>query len=443
MLLDYHNELFALIRGAVLVLSITYLFIFSQSKKKEYLFYSLYLISLFLFFLKYIVSQAFIPVFQFLNYPLQLTAYFFYILFARNILQTQKFVPNWDQLLVLVSKIFLAFIPVFVVVQFVFGKLILDKLILILVPIFTVFSFLSYIVIAKIKGKHVKFFIIGSIIFILSANLSLIVEVLFKNYFINKLQIQPILFMHVGAILETLMVALIVGTQLRYQERKRLKAEYLLDLKTKEKANLQMTALQSQMDPHFLYNSLNSINNFVLQNDKEKASDYITKFSRLIREILNNSSNITITLAKELGILNLYIKLEQIRINDGFDYFLTVDDSLDINKIEVPPLFLQPFVENAIWHGLANKQGKKKITLHIYDEGKNIRCELIDNGIGINKTMNDHSYLKGKHKSFGVKATEDRIKLLHKNAKVYLIIEDISNHNSSGTKVTLKFPKNR
>jgi LytS/YehU family sensor histidine kinase len=129
------------------------------------------------------------------------------------------------------------------------------------------------------------------------------------------------------------------------------------------------------------------------------------------------------------------------RISDGFDYILIIDETLDMDNIEVPPLFLQPFVENAIWHGLANNKGKKKIKLQIYNEGKNIRCELTDNGIGINKTMNDKNYLKGDRKSFGVKATEDRIKLLHKNAKVYLIIEDISNTKTTGTKVTLKFPK--
>ena len=179
----------------------------------------------------------------------------------------------------------------------------------------------------------------------------------------------------------------------------------------------------------------------MLKNDAEKASDYITKFSRLIREILNNSSNVTITLEKELGILNLYIKLEQMRINDSFDYILKVDQTLDLEKIFVPPLFLQPFVENAIWHGLLNKKGKKIIKLHIFDEGSNIRCELIDNGLGINTTMNEKSYFTENHKSFGIRATEDRIKLLHKDSKVYLFIEDISNEEATGTKVSLKFPK--
>ncbi len=442
-LIDFDSNFYAGIRAVIFVLSIVYALIYVQSKKREYLFYSLYLAALFLVFLQYVLPEKFQNWYLYLDYPLQFLAFFFYILFARDLLKTKVNILKWDTVLLFFATVFLALIPIFLIIQFFFGITLQDKLFLIVAPILTVFALLSYIVIAKIKGKHVRFFIAGSLLFVLFANISLLAEIMFNSFSANTYQIQPMIFMHIGAVLETLMVALILGFQLKFQEDKRIKAETLLRLKTEEKENLKMTALQSQMDPHFLYNSLNSINNFVLKNDAEKASDYITKFSRLIREILNNSSNVTITLEKELGILNLYIKLEQMRISDSFDYILKVDHSLDLDKIEVPPLFLQPFVENAIWHGLLNKQGKKIIKLHIFDEGSNIRCELIDNGLGINTTMNEKSYLTEKHKSFGIKATEDRIKLLHKDSKVYLFIEDISNETSTGTKVSLKFPKHR
>jgi LytS/YehU family sensor histidine kinase len=206
-------------------------------------------------------------------------------------------------------------------------------------------------------------------------------------------------------------------------------------------SDLKMTALQSQMDPHFLYNSLNSINNFVLQNDIEKASDYITKFSRLIRAILKNSSNFTIPLSEELGVLGLYVKLEQMRMTGGFDYIVTVDEKINLDEVMIPPLFIQPFIENAIWHGFANKKDYKKISITIIDEDDKIRCEIIDNGIGIKKAKQREKKLEKSRKSFGLKASEDRIKLIHENERVYVIIEDISSTSSSGTKVTLKFPK--
>ena len=219
------------------------------------------------------------------------------------------------------------------------------------------------------------------------------------------------------------------------------KVETELAQKIEEMADLKMTALQSRMDPHFLYNSLNSINNFVLQNDAEKASDYITKFSRLIREILKKSSDKTIPLSEELGILGLYVRLEQMRMEGGFDYVVTIDEHIDLEKIAVPPLFIQPYIENAIWHGFAQKTTNRKISLTVHDEEENVRCEIVDNGIGIERSKRLNRSASHHKKSFGLQTSEDRIKLLHENQRVYVIIEDISNYNQSGTKVTIKFPK--
>jgi len=223
-------------------------------------------------------------------------------------------------------------------------------------------------------------------------------------------------------------------------EKKQIASE--LQEKIEEMADLKMTALQSRMDPHFLYNSLNSINNFVLQNDAEKASDYITKFSRLIREILKKSSNKTIPLSEELGILGLYVRLEQMRMDGGFDYIVTIDENINLDKIDVPPLFIQPYIENAIWHGFVNKTTNRKINLTVFEEEENIRCEIVDNGIGIERSKSLNKSESHHKKSFGLQTSEDRIKLLHEHQRVYVIIEDISSGIDTGTKVTIKFPKN-
>ena len=238
------------------------------------------------------------------------------------------------------------------------------------------------------------------------------------------------------------MFALIVGYRVTSLEKQKSLLATDLEEKTKQMSELKMTALQSRMDPHFLYNSLNSINNFVLQNDAEKASDYITKFSRLIREILNKSSKITIPLSEELGILGLYVRLEQMRMESGFDYIVTIDENIELEKIQVPPLFIQPYIENAIWHGFVNKTSNKKINLTVYDEEDKVRCEIIDNGIGIEKSKSLNKSSAHHKKSFGLQTSEDRIKLLHEHQKVYVIIEDISRGKLTGTKVTIKFPKN-
>ncbi len=415
--------------------------IFYQNRKKVFLYYSLYLICFLIYFLKDISAPAYVPIYTYINFSVQFLGYAAYVSFARELLNTEKHVPEWDGLLKLEIIAFLILSVVFIITQFLFGYSYQEKLWIMLMPIFTVFSLLTYIVLTKIKGRHVTFFIIGSLTYIILANISLLGPYAFgDDYFIRR-GIEPMFFTYLGAMIETAMFALIIGYTVRVIENRKTEIESQLALQIKEMSDLKMTVLQSQMDPHFLYNSLNSINNFVLKNDIEKASDYITKFSRLIREILKNSSSLSIPLEDDLGVLGLYVRLEQMRMVGGFDYVVTIDDNIDLKEIQVPPLFMQPYVENAIWHGFSNYDGYKKINLSIFDEDDKIRCEIMDNGIGIDQSKQGKKIMDGKRKPFGLKVSEDRIKLLYENQNVYVIIEDISDEKTSGTKVTLKFPK--
>ncbi len=440
MLLDFNSEVYSWIRGALLILAVYHFVIYFNNKQKQYLYYSLYLVCFFIYFLADMNAPR-LEIFVYINFSIQFLGYAAYVGFARTLLRTKKHIADWDKLLVIERALLLVAAVIFIIVQFLFGYDTQEKLFAILVSIITVFGLLTYIVLNTIAGKHVRFFIIGSLAYLIMANISFLGPyAVGEEYFLER-GVQPMFFTYLGAIIETTMFAVIIGYESKMSIHKNKEAEALLAIKTKEMSDLKMTALQSQMDPHFLYNSLNSINNFVLQNDIEKSSDYITKFSRLIREILTNSSNLTIPLSKELGVLSLYVKLEQMRMVGGFDYVVSVDDSIDLEAIDVPPLFIQPFIENAIWHGFANKKDYKRITVNIFDEDDKVRCEILDNGIGIKKSKKGKSSFKRTRKSFGLKASENRIKLLHENERVYVIIEDISDEVSTGTKVTLKFPK--
>ncbi|MCB0471626.1 MAG: histidine kinase [Flavobacteriaceae bacterium] len=440
MLLDLSAEFYSWVRGALGILFVYHLIIFIQNRNRVYLFYSLYLLSFLIYFCKDVTAPEYQVIYIYLNFTIQFLGYAAYVSFGRVLLETKRYIPDWDILLRGETLILLGFSVVFILVQIVFGYRYQEKLLLMIAPIFTIFSLLTYIVLTKIKGKHVTYFIIGSLSYISLANLSLLGPYsLGEDYFIDK-GINPMFFTYFGAMIETSMFAMILGYKIHKVEQEKRASEQQLQLKTKEMADLKMTVLQTQMDPHFLYNSLNSINNFVLQNDREKASDYITKFARLIREILKNSANLTIPLEDELSILSLYTKLEQMRMPGGFDYVVTIDETLDLTDIQVPPLLMQPFVENAIWHGFSDKREDKRITLNIYDEDDKIRCEIIDNGVGIRSKV--HTVKNNENrKPFGLKASEDRIKLLHENKNVYVIIEDISEAYTTGTKVTIKFPK--
>ena len=441
MLLDFSSEIYAWIRGALLFVATYSLILYFFNKRSQYLYYSLFLYCFFVYFLKNISHGLLESSYEYINFSLLFFGLAAYIAFSRDVLETKKKIPEWDQLLVLSMRFIFVFAFIFIAIQILLGYSYQEKLFIFLMPIIAVFTILTYIVLTKIEGKHVTFFIIGSLSYLLLAFTSYLLKQVLEENYLESMGIQPKFLMYVGAIVEIIMTAFLLGNKLKLFEQNKIKAELELASKTKEMADLKMTVLQTQMDPHFLYNSLNSINNFVLQHDKEKASDYITKFSRLIREVLKNSANLTISLEDDLGILGLYIKLEQMRMTDGFDYIVTIDESINLREIQVPPLFMQPYIENAIWHGFNNKKDYKKISLSIYDEEDNIRCEIIDNGVGIKESEAKAAKYKSDRKPFGLKASEDRIKLLHENQKVYVIIEDISDFKETGTKVTIKFPK--
>ncbi|MCB0786856.1 MAG: sensor histidine kinase, partial [Flavobacteriales bacterium] len=131
------------------------------------------------------------------------------------------------------------------------------------------------------------------------------------------------------------------------RERERMRTEHI-----KQVAEVEMMALRAQMNPHFLFNCLNAINRYIVRNDREAASGYLTKFSRLMRNVLQNSKEQLVTLKDELDTLRLYVELEQLRFNERFDFDLRVELEDDPAEIRVPPMLLQPYVENAIWHGL-------------------------------------------------------------------------------------------
>jgi tetratricopeptide (TPR) repeat protein len=207
---------------------------------------------------------------------------------------------------------------------------------------------------------------------------------------------------------------------------------------------LEMQALRAQMNPHFIFNSLNSINRFILQNDKEQASDYLTKFSRLIRSILQNSQSSLIPLASELEALQLYLELESVRFNYHFHFNIHVDEDTDVSSLKVPPLIIQPYAENAIWHGLMHKTEKGNLQIELYEEGDMLCCKIADDGIGRKKAAELKSKSASTHKSMGIKITADRIAMLQKTnlSAPQIEIKDLTlpDGSAGGTEVLLKIP---
>ena len=210
----------------------------------------------------------------------------------------------------------------------------------------------------------------------------------------------------------------------------------------KMKAELQTRLLRSQMNPHFIFNCLNSIENFIMQNDKRQASDYLNKFSKLIRSILDSSRNEMVPVAKDMEVLKLYIELEQLRFNNKFNYKDFIDPALAGGDYRVPSLLIQSYVENAIVHGLANSENTDlHLTVTASLENDRIKYIIQDNGIGRAKSSEYNRLNKPFHKSIGLKMSEDRICLFngqHGSNGSILITDLIDEYNNpDGTKVEI------
>lgn len=211
-------------------------------------------------------------------------------------------------------------------------------------------------------------------------------------------------------------------------------------------ADTELSAIRSQMNPHFIFNCLNSIKLYTEQNNSKAASEYVTKFSMLIRLVLENSRSERISLANELQALELYIQMESMRFKNKLRYEIAVDKSIDTDYIEIPPLLLQPYLENAIWHGLMHKEDggciKLAITKHPQDDV--LVVTISDNGVGRAKAMELKSKSATRHKSFGMKLTQDRISLINQLYKTTTAVEitDLfgSNAEPSGTMVVIQIP---
>jgi ligand-binding sensor domain-containing protein/putative methionine-R-sulfoxide reductase with GAF domain len=217
-------------------------------------------------------------------------------------------------------------------------------------------------------------------------------------------------------------------------------------LQTQQKmAEVEMQALRAQMNPHFIFNCLNSINRYIVKSDQATASLYLTKFAKLIRLILDNSNSKNVILSNELEALKLYIDMEALRFDKKFSYEIKVDSNVGPDSIEVPPLIIQPYVENAIWHGLLHKQTVGHLKIHISMPDSNmLQCVIEDNGIGRAKAKELKSKSAITKKSLGLKLTENRLALLNKHAELNASVEIIDlvegNAEPAGTRVILKMP---
>ncbi len=204
-----------------------------------------------------------------------------------------------------------------------------------------------------------------------------------------------------------------------------------------------LTALKSQMNPHFIFNALNSIQEFILLNKKDLASNYLADFADLMRSYLQHSQEDTVSIQDEMETLDLYLKLEKIRFDDDFEYVIHCDTQIDKEQTYIPSFLLQPFVENAIKHGLLHQSKDKKLAIRFMKiSNQTLQCEIEDNGIG--RVASSAIIAKRKHQSFATKASQNRLDLLNQSTKEKIDLQIIdlydTENNPIGTKVLIQIP---
>ena len=228
------------------------------------------------------------------------------------------------------------------------------------------------------------------------------------------------------------------------EEKQKAKMEVLVNKQKVAESRLQ--SLRLQMNPHFLFNALNSIQQMILANEEMIATRYLSRFSKLLRTILIHSDKELVTLKEELDILTLYVELESVRFKDKFTYKIVCDPNIDTDEVKIPTLLVQPFVENAIWHGLMHKEENKELYIEFTEMDNFIKCIVQDNGIG-RKRSNELKISTGqgsKHKSKGIEVSIERLKNMRNavDQTGEIIIEDMKDDagNTLGTRVEIYFP---
>lgn len=197
--------------------------------------------------------------------------------------------------------------------------------------------------------------------------------------------------------------------------------------------NLQRSALQAQMNPHFIFNCLNSIQNYIMRNDKDIAMEYLTKFARLIRQYLNASNTDLVTLEDEISMLDNYLKLEQMRFNHNFSYTFEVNPNIDVTSVKIPPMLIQPFAENAVLHGMSFITSGGLINLKFDQTNDKLTIMIKDNGSGFKTTTPNKL-----RSSLGVSITQKRLQYINDNKDSNYNITTKSDYNGTEINIYIK-----
>jgi len=474
------NGFVVFVLGILFILSVYHFLLYFQHKNKSYLLYSLYTSLIFISHLHDAENNFIQTLIQPFEHYLNAFDSFFmwsynavYFLFAFTMLELKKASTWWYNFIRrTVYAILIASIITMIIAFAQNDAAPIHRFSNFLVPFFFIFGMVSYYILIKFKLPLWRYFFWGSLILLISS----LIAFYFQAFgILQEGDNTTFSIFYIGVIIENIIFSLGLGykQKLIIQEKEESQKKLIRQLKEnetlretiqeklerdieeahmeevkakyeKELIELKMTSLRSQMNPHFIFNSLNAIKLYIIDNEKENAVYYLNKFSKLIRKILAATRKRTITLAEEIETTKLYLDIENIRFSNEIEIEIFIDNALSINTIKIPSLILQPFIENSIWHGLSGKKGLKRIDISFTKEkNTHLVVTIQDNGIGRKMSAKIKEQKIHKKESIGIPLTEERLANFCKDTIHNCSLEYIdlnTNNASSGTKVILRIP---
>jgi sensor histidine kinase YesM len=482
------------VTSVLFYLSLYHFVLFIKSREKFYLFYSLYALINGINLIQRVKSvfteavyTEFSELFIHLNFPIQFASYLIFSFFLIEILNFRKHFPKFTTFFSYYALITSSIFGVLVLGRYLWDGYAMMRGYYILVFMPCTLILLIYGIYLTIKtGEKVRYFILAGYLILGGASfifafLTFGKDVSFTNkyHYIYYLAVLAENFLYTYALAikqrevytDKFQIQTLLVEKLQENEdlRERLNENLRNELKLKESqisfleadaeeqrvaklsadyekqiTLLHLQSLRSQMNPHFIFNALNSIKVFLIESDKENAVLYLNKFAKLIRMVLESSREFKISLGEELDIAKLYISLESIRFEDGIDFTIDVERGINLRDTKVPPLVFQPFLENAVWHGLMPKKGPKSILIRVFSEEKGVVVSIRDNGIGRAASGKMKANQTIQKQSIGISLSSDRLNFFNQSEKFNYYFEILDHDGNSverGTEVVFHLRK--
>ena len=450
---DLYNDRFAIAINYSLIAVLLFLAGFTLlqyflNRQRYFLYYSFYLFSMMAFAIWGFVHSPYIvhfmSYFPFFSISLRQNFYvilthFCYFLFIRDFLELKISHPKTDKTIYFLMQSLLGMIVIELLLILVLKRFDLEAYFSAFTQMYlSIFGIIILLLVYKIKSKLAIFIKIGTTFLLLAGVFGFLSSWL--DWFPTSsdlLEYYPNTFFNFFVLLEIFFFSMGLGYKTFEIIHQKNDLEQAISIS-------ELNVLRLQINPHFLFNSLNSIKSYIIKNKTDEAADYLTDFSTLIRSILQNSKEQVVPLKEELDTILLYTKLECLRFQQKFEFIHEIDKTIDTESLMIPALLLQPYIENAIKHGLAHKEEKGVLRLIIKDLCESIAVIIDDNGIG-RKHAAELKNNNDEHKSMGLKINAERIKLLNKINDWHISIKIIDKINSEsisdGTKIIINIPK--